>query len=67
MFTWKATKMENTFIVFDVFFRFLAIGVLYAMYRAIKDGWYMFTHLDEYEYDDWDYDDEDEEEYKWYD
>lgn len=51
--------MENTFIFFDVFFRFAAIGLLYGMYRGIKECWYTLTHLDEYEYDDWDYDDDD--------
>jgi len=48
--------MQNTFIVFDVLFRFAAIGMLYALYKAFKEFWYIITHLDEYEYDDWDED-----------
>lgn len=52
--------MDILFMFFTVFFQFLALGMLYALYRVVKDCWYMFTHLDEYEYDDWDYDDDDD-------
>ncbi len=53
--------MKTTFIFFDVLFQFMALGMLYALYKVVKECWHTFTHLDEYEYDDWEEDDDDTE------
>lgn len=51
--------MQTTFIFFDTLFRFLAVGMLYMIYKVVREAWYDFTHLDELPpYDDYDYDDD---------